>query len=275
MNRCDICLEETCKGTHNCNCDACSHRDECYRVLHATIRITNKCTQTCEHCAFSSSPDSQTMMSVEETKKIGQFMIANGVSYINVMGGEFICNPDWYEIVDILASSASFMRIVSNGDWATSEEIKEKLSSLIKKYPEKIRISISKDKYHTNKNVDKAEEWLKSQEVIYNIGEESNMPEDGIVPVGRGFLSYGVYSSLSCYCHNPVHMYSFLIDEVGKIYKCGFGVWNYAQVDDYLEGGFRERFKTFNKKFYSCWVPSCASCIRCASREDDNMVSKE
>ena len=275
MNRCDICLEETCKGTHNCNCDTCSHRDECYRVLHAIIRITNKCTQTCEHCAFSSSPDSHTMMSVEEAKKIGQFMIANGVPYINVMGGEFICNPDWYEIVDILVSSTSFMRIVSNGDWATSEEIKEKLSLLIKKYPEKIRISISKDKYHTNKHVDKAEEWLKSQKVIYNIGEESNMPEDSIVPVGRGSLSYGVYSSLSCYCHNPVHMYSFLIDEVGKIYKCGFGVWNYAQVDDYLEGGFRERFKTFNKKFYSCWVPNCASCIRCASRENDNMVSKE
>ena len=42
MNRCNICLEETCNGLHNCQCEKCSKVNECYRYLHATIRITKR-----------------------------------------------------------------------------------------------------------------------------------------------------------------------------------------------------------------------------------------
>ena len=272
MNRCDICLEENCKGAHNCHCETCSHISECYRVLHATIRITNKCTQKCGHCAFNSCPESNIMMSIEEAKKIGKFLKNNGITYINVMGGEFFCNPDWYEILSILISSVDFMRIVSNGDWAVSDDQKSKLLDLVNNRRDKIRISISNDKWHTNTNVGKAEAWLKTNGILHNIGDDSNMPDTGVVPVGRGDQVSSMYSFFSCYCHNPVHMYSFLIDEEGKVYKCGFGVWNYAKVDDYIDGGFRARFKEFNKKFYDIFVPSCSSCIRVASQEVDNIV---
>ena len=63
------------------------------------------------------------------------------------------------------------------------------------------------------------------------------------------------------YCHNPVMMYGFLIDEAGTIYKCGFGTWDYASIDECQHGGFDVRFKEFNKIFYSAWVANCARCI--------------
>ena len=74
-----------------------------------------------------------------------------------------------------------------------------------------------------------------------------NESEFNLVPIGRAESSGGLYSMFGCYCQNPKHHYSFLIDEVGKIYKCGFGVWNYADIDDYIDGGFAPRFKEFNK----------------------------
>ena len=40
MNRCDICLDEKCKGTnneHKCNCKKCVHNKDCYKFLHPTI----------------------------------------------------------------------------------------------------------------------------------------------------------------------------------------------------------------------------------------------
>ena len=63
------------------------------------------------------------------------------------------------------------------------------------------------------------------------------------------------------FCSNPEDQYSFLIDEVGKIYKCGFGVWDYADINDYQDGGFAHRFKEFNKKFYDIFISNCSSCI--------------
>lgn len=272
IDRCAICLDEKCGGTHKCNCDNCCHLYECYKFLHATIRITNKCTQKCDHCCFSSSPNSSIMMTVDNAKKIGRFLINNEVTNINIMGGEFFCNPNWYEILDILASSVSFIRLVSNGDWVIYTNEKDKLAEFVGKHKDKLRISISNDKWHNNNNISKAEEWLKSVNVTYNIGDDSNMPDNGIVPIGRGMLHYSIYSSLGCYCHNPVNNYSFLIDEVGNIYKCSFGVWNYANINDYIDGGFCKRFKEFNKKFYDIFIPSCSACLKSACKEDDNIV---
>lgn len=42
----------------------------------------------------------------------------------------------------------------------------------------------------------------------------------------------------------------------------------YANVSDYLNGGFSVKFKEFNKKFYDIFIMSCASCIRGAEIEN-------
>lgn len=259
---CDICLEETCKGAHTCNCSTCKVKDECYRKLSATIRITNKCTQKCIHCCFESCPESNIMMSVDMAKKIAKFNEANGVERLNLMGGEFFCNPDWFDIYSVLIASVPHARLVTNGDWANNMKVKTQLMTLVSLFGNKIYFSISKDKWHTNKNVDNAKEFLESIDAKVIVATEEQTKNESIVPVGRAHLQYigGIYDMFGCYCQNPENMYSFLIDEKGTVYKCGFGVLDYANVEDYQEGGFRERFKEINSKFYKVFVPSCRSC---------------
>lgn len=260
MNPCDICLEKECKGNLNkCNCSECKLAATCPRFLHATIRITNKCTQECSHCCFSSSPKSNIMMSIDMARKIEKFLISNDILSLNIMGGEFFCNPDWEEIINIFSERTVSIRLVSNGDWVVDNNLKERIKSL--KNLNKIRIHISKDKWHNNKNSEEAYNFLKDNGIKTKITLPKEATDSSIVPIGRGEQIYGMYSFIGGYCENPLNKYSFLIDEYGEIFKCPFGVWNYANVMEYQDGGFAERFKELNKIFYKSFIPSCRDCI--------------
>lgn len=268
MNRCDICVEETCKGLHNCKCETCDKLDKCYRVLRPTIRITTKCTQECEHCCFKCSPNGNKFMSIETAQNISKFLENNQITSLNVMGGEFFLNPDWYDIIVNLGSTATTLRLVTTGDWVNSQKDCDKLLRLKDVLKDKLWISVSNDQWHNNKNVDKAAEFLERNKFLYNTGTKENDKEDVLVPIGRAEMTFGFYSMFGCYCHKPQNMYSFLINETGEIYKCGFGVWDYANINEYLDGGFRKKFKEFNLTFHSIFLSSCKSCIRTARSQN-------
>lgn len=271
MNRCDICLDEKCKensNEHKCNCDSCIHLKECYKFLHPTIRLTTKCTQECNHCCFSCSPKSDKMMELETAKEIAIFLKNNNIVSLNVMGGEFYCNPDWFFILEEFFNIGCHIRLVSNGDWGINHKVKADLFDLNERFKEQFHISLSYDSYHTNQYTNEAIDFLEKNKFNYNVGETSDKGDDGLIPIGRSENSFGFFGMFSCYCHNPKFYYSFLIDEIGNIYKCSFGVWQYAKIQDYKNGGFAKRFKEFNKKFYSIFIPSCTSCIRCASQNN-------
>jgi len=261
MNRCDICIEEDCKGLKNCNCETCENRLKCNKFLHPTIRITTKCTQSCSHCGFSCSPKKKDMMDIEMAENISKFILNNNIKSLNLMGGEFYMNPHWYLILSKLVENVLSARLVTNGDWATNEYETEKVIEFFKNRNH-VKLSISKDKWHTNKNVDKAEQICIENNIPYNVANDDQVTNESVVPIGRGAYHYNMYSFFSCYCHNPEHKYSFLIDEKGEIYKCSFGVWAYDNISNFIDGGFAERFKDFNKKFYSCFVSNCSSCLR-------------
>ncbi len=268
-NPCDICLDEKCGGKRDCNCDTCKVKADCPRKLNATIRITTKCTQTCSHCCFSCSPKESKMMSVETAKIISDFNKNNNVITANIMGGEIICNPDWKEILEYLIPSVKLARIISNGDWSiTNPEFAEFLSKFDNCY-----VSISKDVWHTNKNIELAEELLKKFDVICNISD-LNETEENMMPVGRSMYNYGMYSMFGCYCSNELKKYSFLIDESGDIYKCAFGIWDYADVKEYQNGGFRDRFKEFNSKFYKIFISNCKRCSSYYNQNKDKPENK-
>lgn len=269
-NRCNICIEETCKGAkYNCNCDACKLKDECNKLLRATIRITNKCTQSCSHCCFESSPKRTLMMTVDTAENIAKFLRSNKIEFLNLMGGEFFCNPDWYWILDTLISTSVYSRLVSNGDWINDDSVKCGLKRLHEKYGDSFVIHISKDKWHTNKNVESALEYLNSIGIICKCTKPEEATDNSIVPVGRSELnSFGFYSMIACYCHNPKNKYSFLIGEDGEIYKCPMGTYRYANVSEFLDGGFDKVFKEVNMKFYSVFIPSCRTCRRFFEKEN-------
>ena len=279
VSPCEICLEETCGGKHNCDCINCKVKDKCPRILRPTVRITNKCTQKCMHCCFSSNPGSSIMMSVETAENVAKFFEANDIHYANVMGGEFFCNPEWEKILNILADSVMIMRLVTNSDWAGNEKIEKPLKEFIEKNREKLRICLSKDQWHTNRGVERADEFLKPLGVKYQIETPEEGKDYGVVPVGRGELIgfSGFYSFMGAWCHNPEHKYTFLVGEDGEIYKCDFGILSYANIKDYLEGGFAKTFKELNTKFSKLPVLHCKMCIyafekmekgeRCIKRE--------
>jgi len=258
MKACDICLEKECKakgGVGSCNCKTCKVYDQCNKKLRATIRITLKCTQSCKHCCYSCSPTKDTHMSIETATKVAEFLKANEVFSVNLMGGEIFCNPNWREILDVIIPTVTYARIVTNGDWAVDER---EFASHIAKHTNAY-ISISKDQWHTNENIKEAEKLVVENNIPTKTSD-LNESDFSLVPVGRAEYSGGLYSMFGTYCSNPEHHYSFLIDEEGKIYKCGFGMWDYADINDYQNGGFGKRFKEFNRVFYDTFIPNCSRC---------------
>jgi hypothetical protein len=268
--RCDICFDPEKNCGNNCKGESCKNYSSCHRYLHPTIRITTKCTQSCTHCCFSCSPQKSDMMTVEVAKDIKKFLDTNNVSFSNIMGGEFYMNPEWYDVISLLAQGRK-SRIVSNGDWASSPKISSLVISLLKKNP-LLTIGISYDKWHTNKNVEKARKILTKNKINFKIADDSNRTTpESIVPIGKSSYSYsGLYSMFGCYCHNPEHKYSFMIDEVGEIYKCSFGIWNYDNIQNFISGGFAERFKEVGKKFQSVWISNCQRCAEASERSARN-----
>jgi hypothetical protein len=206
------------------------------------------------------------MMSIEMAEKIAKFLTSNNIKNVNVMGGEFFCNSDWYEVMSPIADSVSggIFRLVSNSDWVKSNETRKKLVEFIDKYKDRLVICLSKDRWHNNDNVQEAYDFLVGTGVYVRIATEEETRHESIVPVGRGELEGygGFYSFMGCYCHNPENMYTFLIDEEGDIYKCSFGMIKYANIEDYIEGGFDARFKEYNTKFYGVPLLHCMSCVR-------------
>ena len=255
MKPCDICIEEECKGTRNCDCSSCDKKDICPKKIKPTVRMTTRCTQSCSHCCYECSPSKSDFMTIEMAEKIKTFLNDHDAVYINLMGGEFYKNRYWKEIFKILIPGLPHCRLVTNGDWAGVYPYK--YIEEFKKYPN-LKVSISEDQWHTNKHVRRAREELDYADIMWSMPTPEQASEDSIVPIGRSLYQYCMYSSFFAYCTEPQRKYDFLIDEKGDIFKCPFGIWKLCNIED---PEFKNKFKTFNKKFESVFITNCKSCI--------------
>lgn len=260
-DRCDICIEEECKGTYACHCETCDKRDCCVKVLRPTIRVTTRCTQTCGHCCFECSPKRNEMMTPDVARAVRRFLDSNGIIIVSLMGGEVFCNPDWREVVDILARDMGYVRLVTNGDWIGTDFLDH-----LRPYRDFMKLSISQDRWHTNAHVEEAVAACEAGGFMHSLATDEETTADSVVPIGRGEFHYGFYNTFGCFCRKPDHRYNFLIDEGGEIYKCGLGAWNYADIFEYEEGGFAPRFKEFNQVFWRTFIGNCAQCVRSSKR---------
>ena len=262
---CDICVDPSCGGKKNCNCETCSRKDSCYRHagLKPTIRITRRCTQACAHCCFECGPgivDGDMTITVAEN--IRRFCQVHQIKRAEAMGGEFFTHPEWPQIFHILADKMRQVRLVTNGDWAGNARTASAVIGFLKLHPQ-FHVGVSKDRWHTNAHVDAATRMLQEAGIPFRLPTPDQIEEQSLVPVGRNRCEWTqFYGTFGCYCGPAERRYSFLVDELGRIYKCGFGSWPYASVADYLDGGFFERFKEFNTEFYQAFVPNCAACQR-------------
>lgn len=262
---CDICVDPQCGGKQDCKCETCDKRETCPRLLgiKPTFRITRKCTQSCSHCCFECSPNRTEMMTVETARDCSQFCRANSIRRCEIMGGEFFCNPDWEAVMDALVEDMLCVRLVTNGDWAGKKALAERVIKFLSQHPKRVYVSLSKDRWHTNRHVSRAAKLLKEAGIPHNVATEEQTTNRSLVPVGRLRLEFTDFFSMwGCYCYEAEKKYSLLIDEQGEIYKCGMGAWPYDNISGFLDGGFAARFKYFNGVFYKCWLPNCRTCQR-------------
>jgi len=201
MSICKYCFDKPRNSNCSCNDDTCEHR-----VMHCVIRITTKCTQTCRHCCFSCSPECNDMMSVKTAKNINKFLQFNHIYHINIMGGEFFCNPDWFDIIKILSKNMKRVRITTNGDWSINADITNYFIKLCKSI-RNIIIGISFDNFHTNKNVKTAISICKNNNIDYTSFD--GHIEDAIVPVEKGNWYASDFSMFSCCC--KINKYSYYL----------------------------------------------------------------
>jgi hypothetical protein len=257
--RCKICIDPKCDGRMDCNCSTCKKTSECYRVILPTVRITRKCTQSCAHCCFSCSPKAAGHMTVEIAETIARFFKANDIFYANVMGGEFWMCKDWVAVLEALIGPLGTVRVVTNGDWAKGKKTSRAVIDFFQAHPV-CYMAITRDTWHTNTYVDQAAAACLEAGIDHRIQCEDD--KEGVVPAGRGEWECGFWGTFGCYCHRPDHMYTPLIDEDGRVYRCGFGVWDYTNVGNHLEGNFHMAFKEFGLKFNSVFIGSCRNCVR-------------
>ena len=200
-------------------------------------------------------------MTVDVAKKINTFCSKNNIRRAEVMGGEFFCHPSWQDLLQILGEGLKNVRLVTNGDWAGNQSTAQEVVGFLEQHPH-FHVGVSKDRWHTNRHVEKACSLLQIADIRHRIPTEKEIGDFGLVPAGRADGEMGFYSMFGNYCAPGERRYNFLIDEAGEIFKCGFGAWGYANVDEYQDGGFAARFQEFNQKFYSLFISSCAACLR-------------
>jgi len=199
------------------------------------------------------------MMSVQTAQDVKEFLDNNNIDVITLTGGEFFCNSEWADIFELLIPNRNYVRLITNGDWAAETAFGMKVVEILSGY-NNLKVSISEDKWHNVKNVKNAVKLCKQAHINYNTGKYIDT-EASIVPVGRADMLFsGMYSMFATYCSNPIKRYLFMIDEIGDIFKCPFGIWDFDNIKTYIEGGFAPRFKEVGQLFHKTFISNCYRC---------------
>ncbi|EOT44555.1 radical SAM protein [Enterococcus columbae] len=93
---------------------------------HSTaVILTNKCSAACRECCFNCSPKGDLILSDEKIFKfIDEISALGTVKYMVWTGGEaFLLKDRLYQCLQYAKNKGLYSRIVSNGYWATSDEI--------------------------------------------------------------------------------------------------------------------------------------------------------
>lgn len=155
-----------------------------------TIRIINKCQNTCLHCMSESSPTRTEIMSYDAFKKSLRFIDLTVTNMINITGGEAILHPLIFDFLEEACQSDKIINLLSNGLFLRDNiELRNKFFLLMSKYKNlRLQVTSVKGLYNNFIHKNEIEPTLKQIPIYKYINERIifvHTLEYGVIPVGR------------------------------------------------------------------------------------------
>jgi MoaA/NifB/PqqE/SkfB family radical SAM enzyme len=137
------------------------------------LLLTERCDAACRHCWFTSSPDRETSMTLEQAKRYVDEAAANGARWVSFTGGEPFLVYGLLRGLTAYASSRGLLNeAVTNCNWATSRKRGLELLSPLKDTGLDT-LNLSVDDFHQEciplervRNCFEAAKWLELKPVL-------------------------------------------------------------------------------------------------------------
>lgn len=108
--------------------------------IHFIVELTDQCNLRCRHCYRDSSPQNQTMLPTQQAFRLFDEFKRNGVSMVELSGGEPLVHPDFLPIFVRAREMFNRITVLSNG-WS----INERLIIELARYPDKVMVQVDLD----------------------------------------------------------------------------------------------------------------------------------
>lgn len=100
-----------------------------YRPETCVWELTTECNLKCRHCASSCSKEGRAdELSQKEVEKVTEQIIALGVKWVSLTGGELLISESWYPAAELLEKNSVHVHIITNGT-LLSDSVIRKLKS--------------------------------------------------------------------------------------------------------------------------------------------------
>ena len=135
-----------------------------------TIRLTLKCSEQCKHCLVNALPTG-THITEETLDNLLQLLKYVNVPILNISGGEFTENPDWFNIINKIIlfiknnNLKTKLLLQSNGTFIFDKDKTQKIFQIIQD-------SIIYKLYISTNKI-----WYKDYDEVYKFFENINNPK--------------------------------------------------------------------------------------------------
>ena len=100
-----------------------------YRPETCVWELTTECNLKCRHCASSCSKEGRAdELSQKEVEKVTEQIIALGVKWVSLTGGELLISESWYPAAELLEKNGVHVHMITNGT-LLSDSVIRKLKS--------------------------------------------------------------------------------------------------------------------------------------------------
>lgn len=201
------------------------------------VRVTNKCSDRCQHCCFRSGPECVGSISVDDCLKLNIWLPQN--IRMNVMGGEVTVLDNYADILFSLLGGRTNGAIITNGQWVNNEIAATNFFRVINDLDNvcgDLCVAISNDKWHqqySRRALRLFRENCPSVKLIPGV----DINPDQLLPLGRAWdnkLSSAISTSQCGCCRETGQL---MVIETGKICLCpmGYFEWKYFWEIDYAK----------------------------------------